>query len=1036
MDKQQKSAYSFCQFSTSPGEDLQETMDFVVPQAVEVAVGQKLSNRYVLRSELGEGGMGKVFLAYDIVLQRNVALKVTLDARSSVSLGSANAFAEGQKAALVNHPMIASVYDTGVHEGRPFTIFEFVDGIDLRKAMGDRPNGWPVEDVAPLLWSLAEALDFAHSRGVVHRDLKPENIALAPSGVPKILDFGLATRLNAAAAPDCFVGTAAYAAPEQARCQLVDGRSDQYALGLVVYELLCARRPFDEPYAQGMLYAHAHFSPPSIAKFREDLTAEVVTAVMRTLSKNPEDRFATCREFAAAFQAGLRSTRVGSAFEQRTDIHITATQSDSLVAKLLAGSLESKGYRAWYYQRDALPGIPLRRQARDSMRASNIALLLISRNSLSSQAFEYEVMDASELGRPFLPILVDMSLDEFSARPPTWRPTLGASAIIEYQRSNLDNILNRLCQSLELLGVQPTAPQKKVLETKKSSSAQAWVTDSNQIDTRDLQRIVFRNQVIDDYLTRPNKYFLSATKGLGKTLLMKYKRRLLTQDISSKGSVCLIPSGQPYLDFMSEMSLISKNYDTQFTDLSFCKRMWGIALRISILSHHPELLPVDQQFEIAEFPSRIQRWMRGAAIEPTVVLKELTNLPVSEVNRLIVCTENFLDELVRRVHASTFIFIDKVDQAVRRLSREAWIHIQAGLIEAAWDLMSANTHIKIFASIRQEAFANYRSDIKANLLGATTMLRYTDDELQSLMDQLSSCYEGADGFRAFVGINVIKHPRRPFPEDSFQYLKRFTFGRPRDFVAIAAELSASQNSLDEQRYCELIKHTSGLSLVPSLFDENKVFLDCLHDRENQARFFALLRTNIMTRAQAVAINREFNGLPADSSLAFDEESPDIFHPFRDLFLAGLLGFAKRDDQDLQFQRFRQPDDSLSTFSRELPNSSHYFIHPALSEYIQRSRASENFRVIQQILVGEYAPWHSFDPMIFEVELALANRGEQDIRDLVHELLSYIKIAKLSSGLHSVRTEIDSIQKWQNLTRELTARNHDDLALWLEELIDS
>jgi hypothetical protein len=153
-------------------------------------------------------------------------------------------------------------------------------------------------------------------------------------------------------------------------------------------------------------------------------------------------------------------------------------------------------------------------------------------------------------------------------------------------------------------------------------------------------------------------------------------------------------------------------------------------------------------------------------------------------------------------------------------------------------------------------------------------------------------------------------------------------------------------------------------------------------------------------------------------------------------LAGLLGFAKRDDQDLQFQRFRQPDDSLSTFSRELPNSSHYFIHPALSEYIQRSRASENFRVIQQILVGEYAPWHSFDPMIFEVELALANRGEQDIRDLVHELLSYIKIAKLSSGLHSVRTEIDSIQKWQNLTRELTARNHDDLALWLEELIDS
>lgn len=1036
MEKQQKSAYSFCQFSTSPTNDPQDTIDWVASQSAEVAVGQKLANRYVLRSELGEGGMGKVFLAYDIALQRNVALKVTLDAKSSVSLSSSNAFSEGQKAALVNHPMIASVYDTGVHEGRPFTIFEYVDGVDLRKAMSDRPEGWPVEDVATLLWSLAEALDFAHARGVVHCDLKPENIALAPSGLPKILDFGLATRLNAAAARDCFVGTAAYAAPEQARCQLIDGRSDQYALGLVVYELLSARRPFLEPYAASMLYAHAHFPPPSIAEFRKDLNAEIVTAVMRTLAKNPEERFATCREFAATFQAGLKSTRAGSAFEQRTDIHITATQSDSLVAKLLAGSLESRGYRAWYYQRDALPGIPLRRQARDSMRASKVSLLLISRNSLGSQAFEDEVRDAGELGRPFLPILVDMSLDEFSARPPAWRPILGAAAIIEYQRSNLENILNRLCQSLELMGLQSTALPKKIQETKKSSSAQAWVTDSNQIDTRDLQRIVFRNQVIDDYLTRPNKYFLSATKGLGKTLLMKYKRRLLTQDGPSQGAVCLIPSGQPYLDFMSEMSLISKHYDTQFTDLSFCKRMWGIALRISILSHHSELFSADHQFEIAEFPPRIQRWLRGVAIEPTVVFKELTMLPVSEVNRLIVCTENFLDERVRRVHTSTFIFIDKVDQAVRKLSREAWIHIQAGLIEAAWDLMSANTHIKIFASIRQEAFANYRSDIKANLLGATTMLRYTDSELESLMDQLSECYEGVDGFRAFVGINVIKHPRRPFPEDSFQYLKRFTFGRPRDFVAIAAELSASQNALDEQQYCELIKHTSGLSLVPSLFDENKVFLDCLHDRENQTRFFALLKANIMTREHAVAINREFNGLPADSSLAFDEDSPDIFHPFRDLFLTGLLGFAKRNDQEFQFQRFRQPDDSLSTFNRELPNASHYFIHPALSEYIQRSRASENFRVIQQILVGEYAPWHSFDPVIFEVELALSKNVEHNIRDLVHELLSYIKIAKLSSGPHSLRAEIDSLQKWQNLTRELTAKKHDDIALWLEELIDN
>lgn len=1039
MSTSYETALSFCEV-TSSGVLTRSWNGNNLDSLIDLALGQTLAGRYVLVSELGSGGMGRVYLARDPLLGRDVALKVSLATAPRNLLSPPNLVEEGQLAALVNHPSIASVYDSGMHNGKPFTIFEYVDGSNLRDVMRQRPPQWPVEDVASVLRTLAEALDYAHARGVIHSDLKPENICLASSGLPKVLDFGMATRVNAGVRSERFMGTPAYASPEQAQCKVLDGRSDQYSLANVIFELLCGRRVFLQPDAIGVLRAHAYDVPPSVAEFRNDLPADTVAAIGRALSKDPKDRFPTCRDFAAAFAAAILDRRDGAAFEQRTDIHITATQTESLVAKLLATALESSGYRAWYYQRDALPGIPLNRQVRESMRATRAALLLISRSSMSSKAFAEEVIEANQLGRPFLPILIDMSLQEFEEHPPAWRAALGSATIVEYRRSQLESVLQRLHRSLQLLEVFPSesaAPNQRIkaTEARKSSATQTWATDSNQIESRDLQRVVFRNQVIENYLSRPNKYFLSATKGLGKTMLMKFKRHLMTSDVDGQRVGCLIPSGQPFLDFMSEMKLLSKNYDAQLSDLSFCKRLWGAALRISILSHHADLIPPSQHFELKAFPQRIQHWLQGATVEPTVAFKELTNLPVGDVNRLIDNTENFLDKQVRSVHASTMVFIDKVDQAVRHLSRGSWINIQAGLIEAAWDLMSANSHIKVFASIRQEAFANFQSDIKANLLGATTMLRYSEDELRSLMDHLTACYEGVDGFQTFVGVNVIKHPTRPFPEDSFEFLKRFTFGRPRDFVAIAAELSTSKDSLDERRYCEVIRQTSSLALVPSLFDENKVFLDCLFNRDNQAHFLDLLRSNIMTREQAISISRQFNGMPEVESCDFDEESSEIFHPFRDLFLTGLLGVVKRNDQDVHYQRFRQPDDALSTSRGDLPNSSHYFIHPALSEYIQQSRSSSHYRIIQQILVGENAPWHPFDPIIFQIELALEGVADLEMRGLVQEMLGEAKVAKLSANPRSLRAEMDSSKKWRELVRGSSRGGYDDVVLWFDELMN-
>ena len=275
--------------------------------------------------------------------------------------------------------------------------------------------------------------------------------------------------------------------------------------------------------------------------------------------------------------------------------------------------------------------------------------------------------------------------------------------------------------------------------------------------------------------------------------------------------------------------------------------------------------------------------------------------------------------------------------------------------------------------------------------------------------------------------------RRPFPEDSFGFLRRYTFGRPRDFVAIASELSTSINSLDEHRYCDIVRKTSSMGLVANVFDEQQVFLDCLHDKSNRLSFLAQLPANILTHAEAVAASARFNGLPNDNLGHFDEESPDIFHPFRDLFLTGLLGVVKRNDQDVETQRFRHPEDVLTDGANDLPISSHYFIHPALSEYIRAHRKSGDFRIIQQVLVGENAPWHPFDAIICQAELETAKIESLNLRNDVHDALATAKTILLSAQPKNLRVELESSSAWYRTHQKLLKDGYDEVILWIEEL---
>jgi predicted Ser/Thr protein kinase len=1007
----------------------------------EFEVGLTIEGRYLLQKKLGNGSMGRVFLAKDLRLDRSVAIKVLLHPRPGVTNLESALEREAKLGASLNHKGIAAVYDFGFHDNKSYTVFEYVEGETLRRLI-HRRGRLALDEVIEIAGDLAAALDFAHVQGVIHRDLKPENVCFTKGGEFKILDLGLAYDVKGTAEKGTYSGTPAYSSPEQAECHPIDGKSDQYALGLIAFEMLTGAKAFIDADPRALLEKQIKQAPPRPREVLPQIPEQAERAILRALSKRPDDRFATCREFVRELGGGRAGSSrrhvVATPQESRIGFYIGHVAEESLLARQIGDQLEQRRFGCWFYGRNAIPGVPFASQANAAIQRSHAVVLLVSRSAMRSGDFEREIEHAYSVGCPVLPLLIDISREEFEKLAPSWRRMLGASPIIEYRRAEpLSEILDRIAASASTLGIGiDESIAVRPVEPTARCAGQIWATDANQIDILDLNRVLFRNEAIDDFLNRKHRHFISATKGFGKTLLLTCKRQLLTQaGASSNQQLTMIPEGRPYLDFMSEMRSLSEKYETPLSNLSNTKRLWSAALRISAISHHPAVVDKGEQAETEAFPERIRRWLAGAKVQPTVVFKEMTSLRVSELNRLIDSTENFLDQKLRQIHGGTCFFIDKVDQAIHHLSREAWIAIQAGLIEAAWETMNANSHVKIFASIRQEAFTNYQSDIKANLFAATSSLNYSDEELQALLDQLARCYEGCRSFADFLGLNVIRHGRRPAPEDSFQYVRRHTCGRPRDLVAIASALSSQRSSLNEKRLREIVQQTTSTVLVSNIFDEVCVFLNCLGDRDARFRFLAEIPSNILEKADAISVCEKFNGLEPGTLEHFGEESNDIYHPFRDLYFAGLLGVVERDPEPgTSVQRFRKPHDSLTHSAMELPESPVFLVHPALDTFIRAQRTRRPFLQYQHISVGENIPWEHHFPVLMQIEKQLQTIADHRFVETTHQVVKRVQSLLNSGKTPYARVEIESSDEWKSLWSHEDSEDCYEVLLWLEELL--
>jgi eukaryotic-like serine/threonine-protein kinase len=271
-------------------------------EVLQARLQRLVHGKYEIKHLLGKGGMGAVFLAHDLTLEREVAIKVLPPDFSTDPQVIKRFQQEAKTAAKLDHPNIIPIYRVESEDGLNYFVMKYISGTSLEDVLDSKQ---PLTDdyIQRILWEAACALGHAHSRGVVHRDVKPANIMFDHDGRVMLTDFGISKALQSASGltgTGMIIGTPHYMAPEQAKGQPVDGRADQYALGVVGYRLLAGALPFSGDSVHTILYKHIFEEAPRISALQHTAPKHLTDAIQRALAKEPPQRFPTMEDFATA----------------------------------------------------------------------------------------------------------------------------------------------------------------------------------------------------------------------------------------------------------------------------------------------------------------------------------------------------------------------------------------------------------------------------------------------------------------------------------------------------------------------------------------------------------------------------------------------------------------------------------------------------------------------------------------------------------------------------------------------------------------
>lgn len=327
------------------------------PPPASVSLPLSAIGRFQVVTLLGEGAFGSVYKAHDPQLDREVAIKVPRSASHRSDEERERFLREGRAAAALHHPNICPVYEVGTTpEGRDYIVMAFIEGRPLSRVL-QAPQRLTDRQIVNAIRRLALALEEAHAKGIIHRDLKPANIMINRKGEPVIMDFGLARRATATDAQIShsgqIMGTPAYMSPEQARGDVkgVGPLSDLYSLGLVMYEMLCGRRPFEGTVTE-VIGQILHVEPPPPSQFRQEIDPHLESICLKAIAKRPDDRYASMKDFATAlsqYATAMANAKPGAASSQKDAFDSGDPLHTQQLAKLVAAvssDVESKINRA------------------------------------------------------------------------------------------------------------------------------------------------------------------------------------------------------------------------------------------------------------------------------------------------------------------------------------------------------------------------------------------------------------------------------------------------------------------------------------------------------------------------------------------------------------------------------------------------------------------------------------------------------------------------------------------------------------------
>jgi serine/threonine protein kinase len=273
-------------------------------------IGQTISHYNILQ-KLGEGGMGKVYLAEDTKLNRTVALKFLPSELIRDEQTRRRFVHEAQATSALDHPNIGAIYEINESDENPFIAMAYYAGGTLREKMAQ--NDLTIAQVINIVCCIARGLQKSHSKDIVHRDIKPANILFSEDGEPKIIDFGLAKMMSGSVLTrtGTTVGTIAYMSPEQTQGTKIDQSTDIWALGVILYEMLAGERPFKGEYEQAVMYSIINEEPEFISKIRSDIPYTLDKIVNKALDKNPDKRFQSMDEMCEALENALNDISSG-----------------------------------------------------------------------------------------------------------------------------------------------------------------------------------------------------------------------------------------------------------------------------------------------------------------------------------------------------------------------------------------------------------------------------------------------------------------------------------------------------------------------------------------------------------------------------------------------------------------------------------------------------------------------------------------------------------------------------------------------------